>query len=101
VLGVAEAAVTVPDPAGVTAALERLDAELDRNDFATTLTTGDNRPSRLTVRSRHAQIEDDIYADSEWYWWSWAERIAPVDEPAAAAQKIAAVLHAGPEPTDG
>jgi hypothetical protein len=37
------------------------------------------------VTSRHAQFGDDIYADHQAFWWSWAERIAPVTEPAAAA----------------
>lgn len=39
-------------------------------------------------------LAEDIYADHGAYWYSWAERIAPVDCPAIAAGKIAQVLHA-------
>ncbi|RFS85678.1 hypothetical protein D0T12_11805 [Actinomadura spongiicola] len=35
-------------------------------------------------------------ADGWWYWWSWAERIAPATEPTTAADRIARVLFAFP-----
>jgi hypothetical protein len=88
-----------PQPAPSQAALETLAAALDPRDFATTLTTGDGRPPRLTVTSRHAQFGDDIYADSSSYWWSWAERIATVDDPMAAARAVATVLRTASEPS--
>jgi hypothetical protein len=90
-----------PQPAPSQAALETLAAALDPRDFATTLTTGDGRPPRLTVTSRHADFGDDIYADHQSYWWSFAERIAAIDDPLAAAQKITNVLRAVPEPSRG
>jgi len=83
------------------AALEHLAAALDPRDFATTLTTGPGQRPRLTVTSRHAQFGDDIYADHQSYWWSFAERIAPVDDPPAAARTVASVLRATPEPSHG
>ena len=83
------------------AALERLATALDPRDFATMLTIGHDRVPWLTVTSRHADFGDDIYADHQWYWWSFAERIAAIDDPLAAAQKITNVLRAVPEPSRG
>jgi hypothetical protein len=83
------------------AALVALAAALDPRDFTTTLTAPPGRPPRLSVTSRHAAIGDDIYADHQAYWWSWAERIAAIGNPDAAASKISAVLHATPQPTHG
>jgi hypothetical protein len=86
---------------GSQAALERLAAALDTQDFATTLTAGPGHQPFLTVTSRHADFGDDIYADHQSYWWSFAERIAAIDDPLGAAQKIANVLRAVPEPSRG
>jgi hypothetical protein len=83
------------------AALERLAAALDPREFITTLTTGPGQPPHLTVTSRRADFGDDIYADNQTYWWSFAERIAPVDNPRAAARKVADVLRTAPEPSRG
>ena len=90
-----------PQPPGMQAALEALAAALDPRDYITTLTSGYGRAPRLTVTSRHADFGDDIYADSSSYWWSWAERIATVDDPMAAARAVASVLRAVPEPSRG
>lgn len=84
-----------------TAALEHLAAALDPRDHATTLVTGQDRVPYLTVSSRHATLAEDIYADERSYWWSWAEPIAAIGNPQAAATKISHVLHATPEPTHG
>jgi hypothetical protein len=83
------------------AALERLAAALSSHDFAAILVTGDGRVPHLHVTSRHAQLGDDIYVQTGSYWWSWAERIGPLDDPLAAAQKVTAVLRTAPEPTHG
>jgi hypothetical protein len=90
-----------PQPASAQAALERLAAALDPRDHITTLTTGPSHPPRLTVTSRHAQLGDDIYADDNSYWWSWAEPIAAVDDPLSAARKITSVLRPAQEATRG
>ncbi len=82
------------------AALDRLAATLDPRDHATTLTTGDGRVPHLTISSRHAQLAENVYADERFYWWSWAEPIAAIGNPQAAATKISHVLHAT-EPTHG
>ena len=84
---------TTADPRS---ALVRLAAALDPRDHSTTLTNGPGRPPRLTVASRHAQLAEDIYADGDSYFWSWAERLGPVGDPAAAARKITTVLRAAP-----
>ena len=83
------------------AALERLAAALDPHDYTTTLVCGQNRTPQLIVTSRHADFGDDIYADHRSYWWSFAERIAPVNDSQAAARKITSVLRTAPEPSHG
>ncbi len=35
-------------------------------------------------------------ADAEWFWWPWADRIAPAADVAAAADAIARVLALAP-----
>jgi hypothetical protein len=59
--------------------------------------SGSPARSRLRVASKHAdQLSEDIYAGRGHYWWSWAEPISPLTDPAAAAAKVARVLHAAP-----
>jgi hypothetical protein len=79
-------------PAG-TADLERLAAGLDAQAYAVTLvTSGGSRP-RLHVTSRGAKVlTESIYSDGEFFWWGWAERIAPVTDPRAAVAAIGRVL---------
>jgi hypothetical protein len=83
------------------AALERLAAALDPGDYITTLVSGQGRVPHLAVSSRHAQLGDEIVADGSAFWWSWAERIAGVEDPLAAARKISSVLRAAPERSRG
>ena len=42
-------------------------------------------------RAREAS-HADAYARAGLYWWSWAEPLGPMDDPAAAARKITNVL---------
>jgi hypothetical protein len=79
-------------------ALECLAAELDPSAFATTLVAGQGRAPCLTVASRNAQLAEHIYVQDGWFWWSWAERVAPVTEVSTAAAKVAGVLRLIPEP---
>lgn len=80
--------------------LERLAAQLDPGVLAAKVLNGNGWPS-LKVTSRHAsQLTEHIYAGSGWFWWSWAERLAPVGDLAAAAAKITRVLHTSPQPAD-
>lgn len=82
-------------------ALESLAAAFDRQDFAVTLTGGEDGPPRLTVASLHCPLSETVFADGQSYWFAWAEPIGPVNDPAAAAAKLARVLRAVPEPSHG
>jgi hypothetical protein len=35
------------------------------------------------------------------FYWSWAERIGPITDPAAAARKISSLLSTTPQPAHG
>lgn len=73
--------------------LEKLAAELDGQDFEARLAAFHDRVPFLHVRNRHAAVlTEDIYAAHGAFWYSWAERIAPVECPSIAAAKIAQVL---------
>jgi hypothetical protein len=75
--------------------LEKLAAELDGQAYAVTLVTAKGRRSCLSITNRRAvQLTENIYSDGEWFWWSWAQRIAPVADPAAAAAAVDRVLNA-------
>ncbi len=87
--------MTTTTPAGTPTALERLADALDSAEFTTALVTGTGRRPVLTVASRRTRAAEDIYADG-WFWWSWAERIAPADDPVTAAHLITAMLRATP-----
>jgi len=81
--------------------LESLAAELDRRGLTTRLMTPAGRvPSLHVVNPAVCRLAEDVYAGrsqdgSWWFWWPWAERIAPGDDLAAAAEAIARVLCAG------
>jgi hypothetical protein len=56
-------------------------------------------PSLHVVNPAAARLAEDIYVGRSqdglwWFWWPWAERIAPGEEMAAAAALIARVLGA-------
>lgn len=79
--------------------LEALAADLKGRGFTTAITPDGRYPSVRVVNRTTAQLSEQVYAapapdGSVWFWWSWAERIAPVEEPGAAAGKIAHVLAA-------
>ena len=84
----------MPDDPDPQAALETLAAALDPSQFTIVTQRTGTRPARLRVVSRAAsRLTEDIYAGRGYYWWSWAERISPTTDPAAAAAKITQVLH--------
>jgi hypothetical protein len=57
------------------------------------LTCGPARQPKLRVVNRGLPfLAGDIYTDSGWYWWPWAERIAATDDPLAAAASVASTL---------
>jgi hypothetical protein len=79
--------------------LEALAADLKGRGFTTRITPDGRYPSVRVVSSTTAQLSEQVYAapasdGSVWFWWSWAERIAPADQPGTAAAKIAHVLAA-------
>jgi hypothetical protein len=75
--------------------LERLAGELDGQVYEARLVTAQGRRPYLHVRNRCAGVlTENIYVGEGFYWWGWAERIAPVAEVATAAQIIMRVLKA-------
>jgi len=79
--------------------LEKLAAEI-AGAYEARLVTPEGRRPHLRVTNRGAPIlREHIYAgpaDGEawWFWFGWAERIAPVADIAAAARRIEQVLRA-------
>jgi len=77
--------------------LEELAAELDKRGFqARVLATGGML--RVWVQNRTVfRLSDAVCAAPDgdgtwWLWWSWADKIVPIDDVEAAAFKIAYVL---------
>jgi hypothetical protein len=81
----------------MTEALERLATELDPRDHDSRLVTEEGPVPFLAIRSCHAQLGEEVYADGQFYRWSWGQPIAAVGNPKAAASKIRHVLAATPE----
>jgi hypothetical protein len=72
------------------AELEKLAAELDGQSYAVSLVTGGGKRPHLHVTNRRATVlSENVYSDGEWFFWGWAERIAPIAD-------LAAAPHAGP-----
>jgi hypothetical protein len=83
--------------AEVTAQLEALAADLSKRGFTATIAMGGRYPRLMVVNKAASRLSEDIYAaptsdDGWWFWWSWAERIAPIGDVDSAAFKIAHVL---------
>ena len=86
--------MTESDSVG-TAALEKLATELDGQTYVAQLVTPQGRRPYLHVRNRSAGVlTENVYAGDGFYWWGWAERIAPVADVAGAAAAIMRVLRA-------
>jgi hypothetical protein len=93
--------------AEVTAQLEALAGELSRRGFATSVTGAalqhHHHPCVRVTNIHIARMSEDVYAapgkDGQWaFWWSWADKIGPVEDIEAAAVTIAYVLSPGPGP---
>ena len=87
------------------ACLDVLAAHLRARGWTTYINTPDGRLAFLFVQGPHHRAESGeiiAIADSTtgdwWYWFSWAQRIAPVHPPAAAADAIIAACR---RPVDG
>lgn len=82
-----------------TAQVEALATELSERGFATTVVSS-GKYRRLTVVNKAAsQLSENVYAAPAsdgpwWFWWSWGERIAPVEDVSAAAHAVGRVLRA-------
>jgi hypothetical protein len=80
--------------------LEGLAGELSKHGLMTRLMAPAGRvPSLHVVNPAASRLAEDVYVGRSqdglwWFWWPWAERIAPGDELAAAAAVIARVLSA-------
>lgn len=83
---------TQPDTARETSALESLAALLDRDKYVASLVTNAGRTC-LCVSNRHAgALTEWFYADSEWVFFSWGERVSAVTDLDKAAKVITNVL---------
>jgi len=77
------------------AELEKLAAELNGGDYEARVMAVPGRRPYLHVRNRRAGVlNENVYSGDGWFWFGWAERIAPISDVAAAAQKIMHVLRA-------
>lgn len=80
--------------------LEGLATELARHGLSTRLMTPAGRvPSLHVVNPLASRLAEDVYVGRSqdglcWFWWPWAERIAPGDDMKTAATLIARVLAA-------
>jgi hypothetical protein len=73
--------------------LESLAAALPAEDYHAHLVVADGRRPSLHVRNRSAGVlAEDVLVEAGWFWYSFAERIAPVTDVSAAAGKIARLL---------
>ena len=91
---------TEPYPPSFLERLEGLASELAKHGLMTRLMAPVGRvPSLHVVNPANSRLAEDVYAGRSqdglwWFWWPWAERIAPGDQLAAAAAVIARVLSA-------
>ena len=90
-------------PSSAQACADRLDqlgpALIGYRLTASLVTPAGRVPSLRVVNPEAPALAEDVYAGccedgSWWFWWSWAERIAPASDLAAAAARIAHVLAA-------
>jgi hypothetical protein len=79
-----------------TASLDNRGAELRERGFEARLVTPGDRPAWLAVRNPLAlAMAEDVMAQGGWFWWPWADRIAPAGDVPAAAARVATVLCGG------
>jgi hypothetical protein len=84
-----------PNHESATAALDLLADELIAHGYEARIVIPGHQPS-LAVRNPQAPaLAENVVVAAEWFWWSWAERIAAVADVADAARRVARVLAAG------
>ena len=85
-------------PASATVYLDKLADELTNRGLEAWLMAPPGRvPSVYITNPRARALEENVYANKGkdglwWFWWSWAERIAVVDDLDASATAITRVL---------
>jgi hypothetical protein len=73
--------------------LKSLAAELPAGEYHARLIVADNGRPYLHVLNRRARVlAEDVLVEAGWFWYSFAERIAPVTDVPTAAGKIARLL---------
>jgi hypothetical protein len=77
--------------------LQALAEDVQKRGFATDVMQGSRHAGLSVVNRSVPQLSETVYiapADdgSWWFWWSWADRLAPINDVDAAAFKIAYVL---------
>ena len=82
---------------GAAKGLEALGADLSSRGFMTMVMQGGGPPCVRVVSRATTQLSENVYAapaddGSLWFWWSWAERIAPIGDVGVTADKVARVL---------
>jgi len=82
---------------GAVKGLEALGADLSSRGFMTMVMEGGGPPCVRVVSRATAQLSENVYAapagdGALWFWWSWAERIAPIGHVEMTADKVARVL---------
>jgi len=85
------------------ACLDVLAAQMHARGWSAYITTSAGRLASLFVQDPHDRPQcGDIIAARDattghwWYWFSWAERIAPAHAPAAAADVIISAIQRSP-----
>jgi hypothetical protein len=92
----------VTGTSGIAAAAKRLGDladNLDRRGFAAQLVTGSRYPYVNVAKRVTAALRETIYTapagdGSWWFWWSWADRIAPIEDVEATASRVSSRLTA-------
>ena len=75
--------------------LERLAAELGVRGLDPVITTAGGRPALVVSNPRVPALSENILAEADWFWWSWAERIVSTADVPGAADAVARVLAHG------
>jgi len=58
------------------------------------------RPTAIKVTNPQVTaLSETVVAGEDWYWWSWAEKVAPAADVSEAAAVISRVLSAGSSST--
>lgn len=89
-----------------TKGLEALGDVLNDRGFIVTVMVDGGPPCVRVVSRETSHLSENIYAapatdGALWFWWSWAEKLAPIGDVFATADKLAAVLRVAPEAARG